>query len=30
MLPDAIAEKILGLRQDPRPDKGVPFNQIPA
>ncbi|MGN6691456.1 MAG: acyl-CoA dehydrogenase family protein [Sphingopyxis sp.] len=27
---NTIAEKILGLPQDHRPDKGVPFNQIPA
>jgi alkylation response protein AidB-like acyl-CoA dehydrogenase len=25
-----IAERILGLPQDHRPDKGIPFNQIPA
>ncbi len=30
MLLNTIAEKILGLPQDHRPDKGVPFNQIPA
>ena len=30
MLLNPIAEKILGLPQDHRPDKGVPFNQIPA
>ena len=30
MLLNTIAEKILGLPQDYRPDKGVPFNQIPA
>ncbi|MET0371127.1 MAG: acyl-CoA dehydrogenase family protein [Sphingobium sp.] len=29
MLLNTIAEKILGLPQDYRPDKGVPFNQIP-
>ena len=29
MLLNTIAEKILGLPQDHRPDKGVPFNQIP-
>ncbi|MGZ2819893.1 acyl-CoA dehydrogenase family protein, partial [Pseudomonas aeruginosa] len=28
MLLNTIAEKILGLPQDHRPDKGVPFNQI--
>jgi hypothetical protein len=28
MLRNTIAEKILGLPQDHRPDKGVPFNQI--
>ncbi|MGB8364184.1 MAG: acyl-CoA dehydrogenase family protein [Rhizomicrobium sp.] len=28
MLLNTIAEKILGLPQDYRPDKGVPFNQI--
>ncbi len=30
MLLNTIAEKILGLPQDYRPDKGVAFNQIPA
>jgi alkylation response protein AidB-like acyl-CoA dehydrogenase len=30
MLLNTIAEKILGLPQDHRPDKGVPFNEIPA
>ncbi|RZJ96296.1 MAG: acyl-CoA dehydrogenase [Novosphingobium sp.] len=30
MLLNTIAEKILGLPQDHRPDKGVPFDQIPA
>jgi alkylation response protein AidB-like acyl-CoA dehydrogenase len=30
MLLNTIAEKILGLPQDYRPDKAVPFNQIPA
>lgn len=30
MLLNTIAEKILGLPQDHRPDKGMPFNQIPA
>jgi alkylation response protein AidB-like acyl-CoA dehydrogenase len=30
MLLNTIAEKILGLPQDYRPDKGVPFNQIPS
>jgi alkylation response protein AidB-like acyl-CoA dehydrogenase len=30
MLLNTIAEKILGLPQDHRPDKGVPFNLIPA
>ncbi len=30
VLLNTIAEKILGLPQDHRPDKGVPFNQIPA
>ena len=30
VLLNTIAEKILGLPQDYRPDKGVPFNQIPA
>lgn len=30
MLLNTIAEKILGLPQDHRPDKGVPFNKIPA
>ncbi len=30
MLLNTIAEKILGLPQDHRPDKGIPFNQIPA
>jgi hypothetical protein len=30
MLLNTIAEKILGLPQDHRPDKGVPFYQIPA
>ena len=27
---NTIAEKILGLPQDHRPDKNIPFNQIPA
>ena len=30
VLLNTIAEKVLGLPQDYRPDKGVPFNQIPA
>jgi alkylation response protein AidB-like acyl-CoA dehydrogenase len=30
MLLNTIAEKVLGLPQDHRPDKGVPFNRIPA
>ena len=30
ILLNTIAEKILGLPQDHRPDKNVPFNQIPA
>lgn len=30
MLLNTIAEKILGLPQNHRPDKGVAFNQIPA
>jgi alkylation response protein AidB-like acyl-CoA dehydrogenase len=30
MLLNTIAEKILGLPQDYRPDKGIPFNQIPV
>ena len=30
VLLNTIAEKILGLPQDHRPDKGVPFNAIPA
>ena len=30
MLLNTIAEKIMGLPQDHRPYKGVPFNQIPA
>lgn len=30
MLLNTIAEKILGLPQDHRPDKGVPFNAIPV
>jgi alkylation response protein AidB-like acyl-CoA dehydrogenase len=30
MLLNTIAEKVLGLPQDHRPDKGVPFNQVPA
>lgn len=30
MLLNTIAERILGLPQDHRPDKGVPFNQIPV
>lgn len=29
MLLNTIAEKILGLPQDHRPDKGVPFDEIP-
>ena len=27
---NTIAERILGLPQDHRPDKGIPFNEIPA
>ena len=30
VLLNTIAEKVLGLPQDHRPDKGVAFNQIPA
>jgi len=30
ILLNTIAEKVLGLPQDHRPDKGIPFNQIPA
>jgi len=30
ILRNTIAEKILGLPQDHRPDKAVPFNQIPS
>lgn len=30
MLLNTIAERILGLPQDHRPDKGVPFNRIPG
>jgi alkylation response protein AidB-like acyl-CoA dehydrogenase len=30
MLLNTIAERVLGLPQDHRPDKGVPFNQIPS
>ncbi|HET6971872.1 MAG TPA: acyl-CoA dehydrogenase family protein [Phenylobacterium sp.] len=30
MLLNTVAEKILGLPQDYRPDKGVPFDQIPV
>ncbi len=30
VLLNTIAEKVLGLPQDHRPDKGVPFNAIPA
>jgi alkylation response protein AidB-like acyl-CoA dehydrogenase len=30
MLLNTIAERILGLPQDHRPDKGIPFKQIPA
>jgi len=30
ILRNTIAEKILGLPQDHRPDKGVPFNKIPT
>ena len=30
MLLNTVAEKILGLPQDHRPDKAVPFDQIPA
>ncbi len=30
VLLNTIAERILGLPQDHRPDKGIPFNQIPA
>jgi hypothetical protein len=30
MLLNTIAERILALPQDYRPDKALPFNQIPA
>ena len=30
MLLNTIAERILGLPQDHRPDKGIAFNRIPA
>jgi len=30
VLLNTIAEKVLGLPQDYRPDKGMPFNQIPT
>ncbi|HLJ64837.1 MAG TPA: acyl-CoA dehydrogenase family protein [Stellaceae bacterium] len=30
ILRNIIAERVLGLPADPRPDKGVPFNQIPT
>jgi hypothetical protein len=30
MLLSTIVERVLGLPQDYRPDKGVPFNEIPA
>jgi alkylation response protein AidB-like acyl-CoA dehydrogenase len=30
MLLNTVAEKILGLPQDYRPDKGVPFDQVPV
>lgn len=30
VLLNTLAEKVLGLPQDHRPDKGVPFNRIPA
>ena len=30
VLLNTIAEKVLGLPQDYRPDKGIPFNAIPA
>lgn len=30
VLLNTIAERVLGLPQDHRPDKGIPFNQIPA
>ncbi|MBV1917324.1 MAG: acyl-CoA dehydrogenase family protein [Sphingomonadaceae bacterium] len=30
MLLNTIAERILGLPQDHRPDKGIPFNEIPV
>ena len=29
ILKNIIAERVLGLPQDPRADKGVPFNEIP-
>jgi 3-oxochol-4-en-24-oyl-CoA dehydrogenase len=29
ILRNTIAERVLGLPQDHRPDKGIPFNQIP-
>jgi 3-oxochol-4-en-24-oyl-CoA dehydrogenase len=30
ILRNTIAERVLGLPQDHRPDKGIPFNQIPT
>ena len=30
ILRNIIAEQVLGMPQDIRPDKGVPFNEIPS
>tara|TARA_B100001121_G_scaffold148938_1_gene130438 strand:+ start:148 stop:1353 length:1206 start_codon:yes stop_codon:yes gene_type:complete len=30
IMANIIAERVLGLPQEPRPDKGIPFNEVPT
>jgi alkylation response protein AidB-like acyl-CoA dehydrogenase len=30
IMTNIIAERVLGLPQDPRADKGIPFNEVPT
>ena len=30
IMANIIAERVLGLPQDPRADKGIPFNKVPT
>jgi acyl-CoA dehydrogenase len=30
IMTNIIAERVLGLPQDPRLDKGIPFNEVPT